>query len=46
MEIATNSYNMDNNRYTDTDATDHLTGELQKLSVHDKVQWHILDSHY
>jgi hypothetical protein len=31
-----NSYTVDNNWYTDTGATDHITGELEKLAIHDK----------
>jgi hypothetical protein len=30
---AMNSYTVDNNWYTDTGATDHITGELEKLNV-------------
>jgi hypothetical protein len=30
---AMNSYNVDTNWYTDTGATDHITGELEKLAV-------------
>jgi histone deacetylase 1/2 len=33
---AMNSYTIDNNWYTDTDATDHITGELEKLASRDK----------
>jgi histone deacetylase 1/2 len=33
---ATNSYTYDTNWYTDTGATDHITGELEKLVVRDK----------
>jgi histone deacetylase 1/2 len=33
---AMNSYTVDNNWYTDTGATDHITGELEKLAVRDK----------
>jgi hypothetical protein len=33
---ATNSYNIDMNWYTDTGATDHITGDLEKLSIRDK----------
>jgi hypothetical protein len=29
------SYSSDNNRYTDSGATDHITGELDKLTMHD-----------
>jgi hypothetical protein len=31
-----NSYTVDNNWYTDTGATDHIIGELEKLAVRDK----------
>jgi hypothetical protein len=31
-----NSYTVDNNWYTDTGATDHITGELEKLAVREK----------
>jgi hypothetical protein len=41
---ATTSYGVDTNWYTKTDATDHITGELEKLTVwdkyHDKDQVH------
>lgn len=33
---ATSSYGVDTNWYMDTGATDHVTGELEKLTVHDK----------
>jgi hypothetical protein len=33
---AMNSYTVDNNWYTDTGATDHITGELEKLAVREK----------
>jgi histone deacetylase 1/2 len=33
---ATMSYGVDTNWYTDTGATDHITGELEKLTVRDK----------
>jgi hypothetical protein len=33
---AMNSYNIDTNWYTDTGATDHITGDLEKLSIRDK----------
>jgi hypothetical protein len=33
---AMNSYNVDTNWYTDTGATDHITGELEKLAVREK----------
>jgi hypothetical protein len=32
---ATASYGSDNNWYTDSKATDHITGELDKLTMHD-----------
>jgi hypothetical protein len=32
---AMNNYCVDSNWYTDTGATDHITGELNKLAVHD-----------
>jgi hypothetical protein len=31
-----NSYTVDNTWYTDTGATDHITGELEKLAVREK----------
>jgi hypothetical protein len=31
-----NSYSVDNIWYTNTGATDHITGELEKLSLHEK----------
>jgi histone deacetylase 1/2 len=31
-----NSYTVDNNWYTDTGATDHITGQLEKLAVREK----------
>lgn len=30
------SYGVDSNWYTDTGATDHITGELDKLMIHDR----------
>ena len=33
---ATSSYGVDTNWYMDTAATDHIIGELEKLTVHDK----------
>jgi hypothetical protein len=33
---AVNSYTVDNNWYTDTGATDHITGELDKLAVRER----------
>ena len=35
---ATTSYGVDTNWYSDTGATDHVTGELEKLTVRDKYQ--------
>jgi hypothetical protein len=35
---ATTSYRVDSNRYMDTNATDHVIGELEKLTVHDKYK--------
>jgi hypothetical protein len=34
--IAMNAYNVDTNWYTDTGATDHVTSELNKLTVREK----------
>ncbi|XP_021305719.1 uncharacterized protein LOC110431234 [Sorghum bicolor] len=36
VAAAMNSYTIDNNWYTDTGATDHITGELEKLSFRNK----------
>lgn len=36
VAAATNSYGVDTNWYIDTGATDHITGELEKLTVRDK----------
>jgi hypothetical protein len=33
-----NSYGVDTNWYTDTGATDHVSGELEKLSVRDRYK--------
>jgi len=33
---ATSSYGVDTNWYTDSDATDHITGDLERLTVHDR----------
>lgn len=33
---STTSYGVDTNWYVDSGATDHITGELEKLTVHDK----------
>jgi hypothetical protein len=33
---ATTSYDIDTNWYSDTNASDHITGELEKLSTKDK----------
>lgn len=38
VHAATSSYNVDTNWYTDTGATDHITGELEKLSVRDRYK--------
>lgn len=35
---ATHGYGMDTNWYIDTGATDHITGELEKLIVRDKYK--------
>jgi hypothetical protein len=35
---ATNAYNIDTNWYVDSGATDHITGELEKLGVTNKHQ--------
>jgi hypothetical protein len=34
--IAMNAYNVDTNWYTDTGATDHVTSELNKLTMREK----------
>jgi hypothetical protein len=34
--VMMNSYTIDNTWYTDTGATDHIMGELEKLSIHEK----------
>jgi hypothetical protein len=34
--VATTSYSVDTNWYTDTGATDHITGEPEKLTIRDK----------
>jgi len=34
--VTTSSYGVDTNWYMDSGATDHVTGELEKLIVHDK----------
>jgi hypothetical protein len=36
VAIATNSYTVDNDWYTDSGATDHITSELDKLAIRDK----------
>lgn len=36
MASAATSYGVDTNWYLDTGATDHITGELEKLSVKEK----------
>jgi hypothetical protein len=33
---ATSSFDIDNNRYIDSGATDHITGDLDKLTMHDR----------
>ncbi|XP_071681537.1 uncharacterized protein [Lolium perenne] len=38
--MVTNSYGVDTNWYTDTGATDHITGELEKLTTRDKYHGH------
>jgi hypothetical protein len=38
--VVTHAYNVDTNRYTDTGATDHITGELEKLTTRDKYHGH------
>jgi hypothetical protein len=35
---ATSSYGVDSNWYTDTEATNHVTSELEKLTIHDKYR--------
>jgi hypothetical protein len=37
---ATVSYGVDTNWYTDTRTTDHITGELEKITVRDKYSSH------
>jgi uncharacterized membrane protein YgcG len=36
VNAATYAYGVDTNWYTDTGATDHITSNLEKLSIHDK----------
>jgi hypothetical protein len=36
--VVVNSYGVDTNWYSDTGATDHITGELDKLTVRDHYQ--------
>lgn len=36
VSVAMNFYGVDTNWYTDTGATNHVTGDLNRLSVHDK----------
>jgi hypothetical protein len=36
--MADNSYGVDTNWYIDTGATDHVTDELEKLSVHERYK--------
>jgi hypothetical protein len=38
VAAATTSYNVDPNWYTDSRATDHITTELDKLTIHNKYQ--------
>jgi histone deacetylase 1/2 len=35
LSAAIHNCGVDSNWYTDTDATDHITGELNKLAIHD-----------
>uniref|UniRef100_A0A453T288 Uncharacterized protein n=1 Tax=Aegilops tauschii subsp. strangulata TaxID=200361 RepID=A0A453T288_AEGTS len=37
---AEGSYGVDTNWYMDTGATNHITGELEKLTMHDKCYGH------
>jgi hypothetical protein len=39
---AATSYGVDSNWYTDTGATDHVTSELEKLTVHDRYRGMII----
>lgn len=34
--MATSSYGVDTNWYTDNGSTDHITSELEKITIHDK----------
>lgn len=36
VAAATHSYGVNSNWYSDTGATDHITGELDKLALHDR----------
>jgi hypothetical protein len=38
VSAAYNSYDVDTNWYTDTGASDHITSNLEKLSVRDKYK--------
>jgi hypothetical protein len=38
--MVTKSYGVDTNWYTETGATDHITGELEKLTTRDKYHGH------
>jgi histone deacetylase 1/2 len=38
--VATASYGVDTNWYVDSGATDHVTGELEKLTIRDKYGGH------
>ncbi|XP_021317484.1 bromodomain and WD repeat-containing protein 3-like [Sorghum bicolor] len=40
MSSTTTSYGVDTNWYMDTGATDHVTGELEKLTMRDKYNGH------
>ena len=40
VSLATASYGVDTNWYVDSGATDHLTGEPEKLTIHDKYGGH------
>jgi hypothetical protein len=35
--VTNNSYDIDTNWYTDSGATDHITGELEKITTRDKM---------
>ena len=40
MNLAVNSYGIDTNWYTDTSATDHITSELDKMTIREKYKGH------